>query len=296
MDDAAIVRGGERSRQRHRRLDRARHAERPARDLLAQRLAGDELPGDEHLPVELFEGVDGRDTGVTERRHGARFAPQPLAPRRVARELRCDAPSARRCGPAADPPPDRRRPCRPGRAPDRSGTGRRRSERQSRRAPLDAGQRLSRRLFHEVRRARRAPPAARAPRRAAATSPTPLQGTRGGCSGAARAPDERDRSRGATTRDRVAVPGVTSGRILRARAATRLWRPSSAASASPARSTARRRLPPPTSRRRSAARRCAPAADPVRASRVSARSSAIRSTRAGPRRSSSRRSSSVTCT
>ena len=51
----------------------------PSGDLVPQRLAVDELGGDEQLAVQFLERVDGADAGMRQRRRRPRFAAQPLA-------------------------------------------------------------------------------------------------------------------------------------------------------------------------------------------------------------------------
>ena len=59
-------------------------------NLIAERVPLHELGRDVELPIELFEGIDGADTGMGQDRGGARFAAKPIAMARLASQLRRD--------------------------------------------------------------------------------------------------------------------------------------------------------------------------------------------------------------
>ena len=66
----------------------SRDGRRARANLFAERVAVHELAGDVEFAVDLLERVDGADAGMGQRRGGARFAAQPLALRRIARQVR----------------------------------------------------------------------------------------------------------------------------------------------------------------------------------------------------------------
>ena len=216
-----------------------------------------------------------------------------LATRRVVGEARASALSAT-ADPGACRPRGRRRPCRPRRGRDGSGTGRgagrpagRRRGRRHQRGPA------TRRVLDE------------AAARSCAASSDPTSATIG--SGrrrlarrnAARRPAAVERAMEEVVDARPACrdrsPTLTVDRLPRARAGARPWRPSSAASPWPGKCRAPRRFPRPTDRRRIAARRCGPAADRVAPARQRAIEGEEVDAR-GPDRPASSPSSSVTCT
>ena len=82
MRDAFRVRARERRRElARRRDDRLDRWPLPPGNLVAQRVAFDELGRDVELAVELLERIDGADAGMGQHRGGARFAAQPIAMR-----------------------------------------------------------------------------------------------------------------------------------------------------------------------------------------------------------------------
>ena len=74
MDDASLMRGGERIGHGFRDFDDLRGGESTGRHEAIERLAFDELHGEEVDAVGLFDGENGDDVRVIESRDGAGFA------------------------------------------------------------------------------------------------------------------------------------------------------------------------------------------------------------------------------
>lgn len=84
---------GVRARQGRGKVARGRHdgLDRwplPFGDLLAQRMALDELRRDVQLSVELLQRIHRADARMRQHRRGARFAAQAVTVKRLARQLR----------------------------------------------------------------------------------------------------------------------------------------------------------------------------------------------------------------
>ena len=106
MHDPVRVRLGQALRHLDRQVDGARRAH-PARHQHRQRLAPDQLHGDEGGAVRLVDLVDDADRGMGERGGGLRFAAQPalalgVVPRPRRQDLEGDLPSQAGVGGAVD--------------------------------------------------------------------------------------------------------------------------------------------------------------------------------------------------
>ena len=88
VQDVALVRGGEGAGDRERGVEQVDRRQRPAGQLLPQRLARHVLAHDAEGAVELLEGVDGGDARMGQARRGPRLAAQAPPPAFVAGEPR----------------------------------------------------------------------------------------------------------------------------------------------------------------------------------------------------------------
>ncbi len=89
MDDAFGMRGGQSGRQLARGAEEVVPRRSPSRaNLLAERVAVHEFTRDEQIAVDLLERIDRADAGMRQRRRRARFTAEPLALRRIARQVR----------------------------------------------------------------------------------------------------------------------------------------------------------------------------------------------------------------
>ena len=95
MDDPVPVSGGERLRNRQRKLTKFIKRQRAPPGLVAQRAAVDPFEDEKRQSVGLADIVDRQNVGVVQRRQRACFTTQPLAmfgvePRRLRHELQGD--------------------------------------------------------------------------------------------------------------------------------------------------------------------------------------------------------------
>src|SRR5260370_32254057 len=87
VNDSLRVRRLERIRELNADIEQARDVERGAENPLRERLPFQQFHGDEVLPLELIDRVDGADRRMVERRRGARFPLKALQEHRVLRHL-----------------------------------------------------------------------------------------------------------------------------------------------------------------------------------------------------------------
>jgi hypothetical protein len=115
VDDAFLVRLGERRGERHREAQEALRRQAAGGDQVAQREALDPLHDQERLVLHLVDGVNGDDVGVIERRESPRLAgetPSALHVRRHRRGQHLDRHVAAQPGVTGEvdlahgPPPD----------------------------------------------------------------------------------------------------------------------------------------------------------------------------------------------